>query len=301
MGSSSYIWKSTVNTASRARVEFLDICEAALTIEDVYLDGVWHLERIYSFIPGDLREDILSLVHISASGCDLGWSWEHTLYSAKQGYLWLIQNKLNWDRNINWLWLWKVQVPEKDCEVVRSVWVSLGFSNVSFFGSHEVHDWFKYDLLNEGCSKFAAIIWSIWQDRNLGIFQGVFGSSRSIAYTACSVNLGDDCAGFGWVIRNSSSQWVMGCLVNSFGSSVIRMELWSIWKGLAWAWEAGLKLVVCETDCVTAFELVTGWQVLLWHLEKEVIQLIFELKLRKDSDVRFELIPRNKLMLWHIS
>nr|XP_029151634.1 uncharacterized protein LOC114925975 [Arachis hypogaea] len=331
----------------RARVEFLDICEAALTIEDVYRDGVWHLERIYSFIPRDLREDILSLVYISASGRDLGWSWEHTLYSAKQGYLWLIQNKLNWDRNINWLWLWKARVPEKlrllvwlclhdavptqylrfwrylsssslctrcnqlpetifhcfrDCEVVRSVWVSLGFSDVCFFGSHEVHDWFKHGLLNEGCSKFAAIIWSIWQDRNMDNFQGVFRSAGSIAHKArrcmmdfeyttqnrvcciqglkplswslpepgawklnCdgSVNLGDNCAGFGWVIRNSSSQWVMGCSGNSFGSSVIKMELWSIWKGLAWALEAGLKLVVCETDCAVTFELVTGWQVLL--------------------------------------
>ncbi|KAL4316715.1 hypothetical protein AHAS_Ahas15G0312800 [Arachis hypogaea] len=315
-----------------ARVEFLDIYEAALTIEDVYRDGVWHLERIYSFIPRDLREDILSLVHISASDRDLGWSWEHTLYFAKQGYLWLIRNKLNWDRNINWLWLWKARVPEKlrllvwlclhdavptqylrfqrhlsssslctrcnqlletilhcfrDCEVVRSVWVSLGFSYVCFFGSQE----------------------------------GVFGSAGSIAYKAhrcmvdfeyttqnrvcciqglkslswsppepgawklnCdeSVNLGDDCAGFGWVIRDSSSQWVMGCSRNFFGSSVIKMELWSIWKGLAWAWEAGLKLVVCETDCAAAFELVTGWQVPLWHLEKEVIQLIFDLKLRRD-------------------
>ncbi|KAL4292809.1 hypothetical protein AHAS_Ahas18G0065200 [Arachis hypogaea] len=404
MGSSSYIWKSIVHTASvlkegfvwkvgalsknfwfdswlhsgpvGARVEFLDICEAALTIEDVYRDGVWHLERIYSFIPMDLREDILSLVHISVSGRDLDWSWEHTLYSAKQGYLWLIQNKLNWDRNINWLWLWKARVPEKlrllvwlclhdavptqylrfrrhlsssslctrcnqlpetilhcfrDCEVVRSVWVFLGFSDVCFFGSHEVHDWFKHGLLNEGCSKFAAIIWSIWQDRNMGNFQGIFGSAGSIAYKArrcmvdfeyttqnrvcciqglkflswsppkpgawklnCdgSVNLGDDCACFGWVIRDSSSQWVMGCLGNSFGSSVIKMELWSIWKGLAWAWEAGLKLVVCETDCASAFELVTSWQVPLWHLEKEVIQLIFDLKLRRDWDIRFELIPR---------
>ncbi|KAL4301309.1 hypothetical protein AHAS_Ahas17G0288000 [Arachis hypogaea] len=319
-----------------ARVEFLDICEATLTIEDVYRDGVWHLERIYSFIPRDLREDILSLVHILTSGRDLGWSWEHTLYSAKQGYLWLIQNKLNWDRNINWLWLWKARVLEKlrllvwlclhdavptqylrfrrhlsssslctrcnqlpetilhcfrDCEVVRSTWVSLGFSDVCFFGSHEVHDWFKHGLLNEGCSKFAAIIWSIWQDINMDNFQGVFGSAGSIAYKArrcmvdfeyttqnrsppepgawklnCdgSVNLGDDCADFGWVIRDNSSQWVMGCSGYSFGSSVIKMELWSIWKGLAWAWEAGLKLVVCETDCAVAFEL----------------------------NIRFELIPR---------
>ncbi|KAL4350022.1 hypothetical protein AHAS_Ahas10G0100400 [Arachis hypogaea] len=59
-----------------------------------------------------------------------------------------------------------------------------------------------------------------------------------------SVNLGDDCVGFGWVIRDRSSQWVMGCSGNSFGSSVIKMELWSIWKGLAWAWEAGLKLIL---------------------------------------------------------
>ncbi|KAL4316602.1 hypothetical protein AHAS_Ahas15G0301500 [Arachis hypogaea] len=259
-----------------ARVEFLDICEAALTIENIYHDGVWHLERIYSFIPRDLRKDILSLVHISASGRDLGWSWEHTFYSAKQGYLWLIQNKLNWDRNINWLCLWKARVPEK---LRLLVWLHdavptqyLRFSDVCFFGSHEVHDWFKHGLLNEGCPKFAAIIWSIWQDRNMDNFQGVFGSPGSIAYKArrCMVDfkyttqnrVWDHCAGFGWVIRNSSSQWV------------------------------GLKLVVYETDCAAAFELVTGWQVSLWHLEKEVIQLIFELKLRRDLDIRFELIPR---------
>ncbi|KAL4292638.1 hypothetical protein AHAS_Ahas18G0048100 [Arachis hypogaea] len=67
----------------------------------------------------------------------------------------------------------------------------------------------------------------------------------------------------------------MGCSGNSFGSSVIKMELWSIWK-----------------DCAAAFELVTGWQVPLWHLEKEVIQLIFDLKLRRDWDIRFELYPK---------
>ncbi|KAL4391430.1 hypothetical protein AHAS_Ahas03G0244300 [Arachis hypogaea] len=70
------------------------------------------------------------------------------------------------------------------------------------------------------------------------------------------------------------------------------MDLWSIWKGLSCAWEASLKLVICETDCTSAFELVRGWQVLLWHLDKEVIQLIFELKMRRDCDVHFELIPR---------
>ncbi|KAL4358380.1 hypothetical protein AHAS_Ahas09G0280900 [Arachis hypogaea] len=49
----------------------------------------------------------------------------------------------------------------------------------------------------------------------------------------------------------------MGCSRNFFRSSVIKMELWSIWKGLVWAWEAGLKLVVYETDYAAAFELVT--------------------------------------------
>ncbi|KAL4321960.1 hypothetical protein AHAS_Ahas14G0162700 [Arachis hypogaea] len=253
-----------------ARVEFLDIWEATLTIKNIYRDGVWHLERIYSFIPRDLREDILSLVHISASDRDLGWSWEHTLYSTKQGYLWLIQNKLNWDRNINWLWLWKARVPEK---LRLLVWLCLHdavptqylrFSDVCFFGSYEVHDWFKHGFLNEGCSKFAAIIWSIWQDRNIGNFQGVFGSPGSIAYKARM-----------WMVDFEYTTQNRMCCVqglkplswsppepeNSFGSSVIKMELWSIWKGLAWAWEAGLKLVVCETDCAVAFELVTDWQV----------------------------------------
>ncbi|KAL4395796.1 hypothetical protein AHAS_Ahas01G0027700 [Arachis hypogaea] len=336
MGSSSYIWKSIVHSASvlkegfvwevgalsknfwfdsllhsgpvGVRVEFLDICEAALTIKDVYRDG--------ARIPEKLRLLVWLCLHDAVPTQYLHFR-RHLSSSS-------LCTRCN-------------QLPEtilhcfRDCEVVRSVWVSLGFSDVCFFGSYEVHDWFKHGLLNEGCSKFAAIIWSIWQDRNMGNFQGVFGSTGSIAYKArrcmvdfeyttqnrvcciqglkplswsppepgawklnCdgSVNLRDDCAGFGWVIRDSSSQWVMGCSENSFGSSVIKMELWSIWKGLAWAWEAGLKLVVCETDCAAAFELVTGWQVLLCHLEKEVIQLIFDLKLRRDWDIRFELIPR---------
>ncbi|KAL4314000.1 hypothetical protein AHAS_Ahas15G0041300 [Arachis hypogaea] len=126
----------------------------------------------------------------------------------------------------------------RNCGVVRSVWVSLGFSDVSFFASHEVHDWFKHDLLNEGCSKFAAIIWSIWQDRNIDNFQGVFGSPGLITYKA-----------------RSSSQWVMGCSGNFFRSSVIKMELWSIWKGLTWAWKAGLKLIL-RRDWDIYFELI---------------------------------------------
>ncbi|KAL4350159.1 hypothetical protein AHAS_Ahas10G0114100 [Arachis hypogaea] len=334
MGSSSDIWKSIVHTASvlkeafvwevgalsknfwfdswlhsgpiGARVEFLDICKATLTIEDVYCDGVWHLERIYSFIPRDLREDILSLVHISASGRDLDWSWEHTLYYAKQGYLWLIQNKLNWDRNINCLWLWKKRVPAK---LRLLVWLCLHDAVPTQYLR------FRRHLSSSSLCVSLALTRCMIGSSMASSMKGDFGTPGSIACKACrwmvdfeyttqnrlnydgSVSLGDDCAGFGWVIRDSSSQWVMGCLGNSFGSSVIKMELWSIWKGLAWAWEAGLKLVVCETDCTTAFELVTSWQVPHWHLEKEVIQLIFELKLRRDWDIRFEIIPREANVL----
>ncbi|XP_072064261.1 uncharacterized protein [Arachis hypogaea] len=197
-------------------------------------------------------------------------------------------------------YIWKSIVhTASDCEVVRSVWVSLGFSDVCFFGSHE--GVFGSDhLMGQLHTRLAGAWWILnIQLRIECCIQGLKPLSWSPPEPGAwklncdgSVNLGDDCAGFGWVIRDSSSQWVMGCSENSFGPSVIKMELWSIWKGLTWAWEAGLKLVVCETDCAATFELVTGWQVPLWHLEKEVIQLIFDLKLRRDWDIRFELIPR---------
>ncbi|KAL4275305.1 hypothetical protein AHAS_Ahas20G0093900 [Arachis hypogaea] len=212
----------------------------------------------------DLREDILSLVHISASGRDLGWSWEHTLYSAKQGYLWLIQNKLNWDRNINWLWLWKARVPEK---LRLLVWLCL--HDTGIFGSAGSIAYkagrcmvdFEYTTQNRVCciQGLKSLSWSppepgAWKLNCDG-----------------SVNLGDDYAGFGWCHQDGVVEY---------------MERFGLGLG------GGLKLVVCETDCASAFELVTSWQVPLWHLEKEVIQLIFDLKLRRDWDIRFELIPR---------
>ncbi|KAL4306867.1 hypothetical protein AHAS_Ahas16G0221200 [Arachis hypogaea] len=77
-----------------------------------------------------------------------------------------------------------------------------------------------------------------------------WANSSSNTYSAKSgVNMSNGNVGFDWCLCNNSGDWVMECAGQIKGGSVIKNELWSLWKGLHYATRKGFKLVVCESDC----------------------------------------------------
>ncbi|XLQ99133.1 hypothetical protein HN51_053851 [Arachis hypogaea] len=100
-------------------------------------------------------------------------------------------------------------------------------------------------------------------------------------------------AGFGCLLRDSSGRWVRGCCGKVAVTSGLRLELWSLWRGLLLALEAGIEFLVCETDSMEAFSLVSGWRIPSDHVEKDLVMRFFELKRLQGWTVRFGLIGRD--------
>ncbi|MED6207822.1 hypothetical protein PIB30_039287 [Stylosanthes scabra] len=57
-----------------------------------------------------------------------------------------------------------------------------------------------------------------------------------------------DCACFACIIRNSEGLCFKGCHGELPMNTVLQGELFAIWKGLALAWETGLRKIICESD-----------------------------------------------------
>ncbi|MED6200869.1 hypothetical protein PIB30_089481 [Stylosanthes scabra] len=62
-------------------------------------------------------------------------------------------------------------------------------------------------------------------------------------------------------------------------SSVLRAELFAIWRGLLLAWECGFKDVICETDCLDAFLATRMMDPSRSDANRDLFSKIFELAL----------------------
>ncbi|KAL5789407.1 hypothetical protein ACOSQ2_004295 [Xanthoceras sorbifolium] len=60
----------------------------------------------------------------------------------------------------------------------------------------------------------------------------------------------------GGVIRDAKKNWLGGFAVNKGRGSVLKDEIWGIFEGLKFAWEAGFKRVIAETDSKSAVDLL---------------------------------------------
>ncbi|RYR09186.1 uncharacterized protein LOC107640638 [Arachis ipaensis] len=96
------------------------------------------------------------------------------------------------------------------------------------------------------------------------------------------------------------SEWVHGFGVKVLGASILKVEIWAIWRGFLMARELELRLLIYETYSIEAFSLVNNWRVLDEPQEKEHPQRIFQLKQNMTSEVRFILIQResNSIADW---
>ncbi|MED6133717.1 hypothetical protein PIB30_030690 [Stylosanthes scabra] len=63
-------------------------------------------------------------------------------------------------------------------------------------------------------------------------------------------------ASFGCVARDCQSTWLRGCFGSVRKTLIIRCELLAIWHGLWMVWEMGECSVMCETDCLDAYNLI---------------------------------------------
>lgn len=55
---------------------------------------------------------------------------------------------------------------------------------------------------------------------------------------------------FGCLIRDSNSGWISDCSGSSPPWSIVRCELFAVWRGLVLAWYCGLRDIVCKMDCL---------------------------------------------------
>ncbi|MED6156093.1 hypothetical protein PIB30_011555 [Stylosanthes scabra] len=206
-----------------------------------------------------------------------------------------------WQENTNWLWVWRMRVPEK---IKCLMWLCL-------------HDGFL--------RMFSGLI-EIWRDRNNSIFnQDDEWSSLKVKSLAlsltkelkffnhmqpasvplsllvdwtpplgCTVKINCDASvynvshmtGFGCVIRDANRTWIKGCFGTILLCSVLRGELFAIRRGLTLVWEYGCRDVTCEIDNLHAFlaaqlhsksehaadvDLIVIHEVLQWNWSVELV------------------------------
>ncbi|KAL4330856.1 hypothetical protein AHAS_Ahas13G0441900 [Arachis hypogaea] len=157
-------------------------------------------------------------------------------------------------------------------------------------------DLMLFDPIKQAGDKTAAFWW-IWRDRNNDIFyqddpwskekivhlvqhaardfskvvtnqKHIIPSSLQYNWepppmNVCKVNCdasvfeNGQLASFGCIIRDSMGIWMKGCSASIPLSSVLSCELHAIWRGLVMAWDCECKEVICETDNLDAFFLVS--------------------------------------------
>ncbi|XP_016178767.1 uncharacterized protein LOC107621248 [Arachis ipaensis] len=106
-------------------VPFVHISDSDLTIRDVWKDGQWNLHDIFSIILEDVKQRLNAYNPDLNAGESSGWSWgvaSSRLYSARSGYSWLAKRKFDWNEHDNWLWIWRLHIPEK---YKFLIWLSL--------------------------------------------------------------------------------------------------------------------------------------------------------------------------------
>ena len=98
--------------------------------------------------------------------------------------------------------------------------------------------------------------------------------------------------GFDCARHDATGRWVKGAAGCIPAGSVHRTELFAIWRGLSLARECGCRQLVCETECLDAFFMVTS------HLHEpslaEDADLLVQIRdlLQLSWEVQFSIIPR---------
>ncbi|MCH81431.1 RNA-directed DNA polymerase (Reverse transcriptase), partial [Trifolium medium] len=100
------------------QVLYVDIHDLEMRVRDVYIDGKWNFNSLYTDMPSEVK-DQLNLIHVSLnSNVTDCYTWKDNLngiYTARDGYYWLNRHafSVNPAAGVSWSWLWHLPAPEK--------------------------------------------------------------------------------------------------------------------------------------------------------------------------------------------
>ncbi|KAL4343881.1 hypothetical protein AHAS_Ahas11G0122700 [Arachis hypogaea] len=194
----------------------------------------------------------------------------------------------------------------RTCQKARQIWISLNLGMTAEDSNLDFVSWIRSNL-NKNEFLFAAAFWWIWRDRNNDIFhQDDPWSKEKIVHlvkhepppmNVCKVNCdasvfeNEQLAGFGCIIRDSMEIWIKGCSASIPLSSVLCCELHAIWRGLIMAWNCECKEVICETDNLDAFLLVSQGTTSMIRNDSDLLDKIKEM-LQRNWTATLVLIQR---------
>lgn len=100
-------------------VPYIDIHDAHLCINDIIQNGAWQVDMLYTMLPPNIIECILTLPSCTNVAVSDSLVWKgHTndIYTANQGYEWLLQRRngiASGDTTLAWNWIWNSYALKK--------------------------------------------------------------------------------------------------------------------------------------------------------------------------------------------
>ncbi|GAU22350.1 hypothetical protein TSUD_106780 [Trifolium subterraneum] len=99
-------------------VMFVDIHDLEMRVRDVYKDGMWLFNSLYTTLSQEIKENLNFItisLNPSVNDC---YTWKGNLngiYTARDGYAWLNRHSFSATTIsvASWSWLWHVSAPEK--------------------------------------------------------------------------------------------------------------------------------------------------------------------------------------------
>jgi hypothetical protein len=119
---SSWVFKEKLSSV----VPFVDIHDTSLKINEVWNNGEWNLQQLYTNIPQYVVDTIKSVQPCIVSDLADVWTWHNTssgVYSTKDAYTWLL-DPMHINNITGWQWIWQLRLP----------------TNIQFFIWQLVHD-----------------------------------------------------------------------------------------------------------------------------------------------------------------
>ncbi|XP_057443013.1 uncharacterized protein LOC130734560 [Lotus japonicus] len=97
--------------------------------------------------------------------------------------------------------------------------------------------------------------------------------------------------GYGGVVRKSSGNWVTRFLAGASGGDALMAELLALRYGLQLVWESGMRVVMCEIDCLEIIDTLQGDRIDFHELAAEFVEV--RSLLQQDWEVQLLHIPRS--------
>lgn len=115
-GSSSFWYSNWLGTCKLCScVPFVHISDTLLTVSDIWRNGTWNLERLYTIFPSEIAQEIIHVaVPMNPTGVDrVRWTGENDgKYSTTSGYEFLNGDEEQGNHGC-WKRIWSSKIPEK--------------------------------------------------------------------------------------------------------------------------------------------------------------------------------------------